>query len=127
MKKITKILSSIAISLAVATSFGCATYGPMAGTNNRPAKEDFKVLGRIEREFNLKNTAFTNLFKEAKEEYPEADDIVNLLIDKKNKRRIHVLHNVSPRHQIQPIGAENEKTACYFGSNADFRNLCFFF
>lgn len=83
MKKITKILSVFAISSVLAVSFGCASYTPVAGTNNTAAKEDFVVLGRFEKEFKSKETAFTKLFAEAKKQYPEADDIVNLLIDEK--------------------------------------------
>ena len=51
------------------------------------AHTNFEVLGRVTMEFRKNRSGFTLLMDEAKRQYPEADDIINILIDKRNGKK----------------------------------------
>ena len=72
-----------AAALAAALLFaGCSTIIPMQG-NNVLATDNFEVLGRITIHSESHEAGFIALMDEAKRQYPEADDIINILVDGK--------------------------------------------
>lgn len=61
---------------------GCSTFQPVQG-NNIVATDNIEVLGRVTLECPANDAGFTLLLEEAKKQYPDADDIVNIIVDSK--------------------------------------------
>lgn len=72
----------VAVMVAALLFVGCSTFTPMQG-NNVLATDNFEVLGRVTLEAATNKSGFTLLMDEAKKQYPEADDIINILVDGK--------------------------------------------
>ena len=72
----------VAVLAAALLFAGCSTFTPMQG-NNVLATDNFEVLGRVTLESSTDRSGFTLLMDEAKRQYPEADDIINILVDGK--------------------------------------------
>lgn len=71
--------------LALALLFvGCSSFTPIQG-NNVLATDNFEVLGRVTMESESDRSGFTLLMDEAKNQYPEADDIINIIVDGKKE------------------------------------------
>ena len=51
------------------------------------AGKEYEVLGRVTGTFRDGHGGFTKLFELAKKEYPDCDDIVNVLVDYKSNKR----------------------------------------
>lgn len=68
---------------AVALFVGCSTLQPVQGSNELPASNNYRVLGRVEITTKDTKSGYTKLMNEAKKQYPEADDIVHILVDAK--------------------------------------------
>lgn len=77
--KIKAIFLSLLVTLVLV---GCTTINPLQG-NNVLATDDFEVLGRVTMECPLGDAGFNILFEEALRLYPEADDIINIIVDTK--------------------------------------------
>ncbi len=71
------------VSIAVAFS-GCASYVPLQG-NNVSISNNVEVLGRVTVERETNKSGYTVLLEEALKKYPDADDIVNILVDGKKQ------------------------------------------
>ncbi len=82
MKKGMLMLISVVVLLIV----GCSTYRPLTASTQFPADgSKYKILGRVETKKKVDKSGYTLLLKEAKKEYPEADDVVNIVIDSYEK------------------------------------------
>ena len=74
----------VAVLAAALLFAGCSTFTPMQGSNVVvTAHTNFEVLGRVTVESRTDRSGFTLLMDEAKRLYPEADDIINILVDGK--------------------------------------------
>lgn len=80
MKKIFAIATA-AIGLLLAS---CTTLVPVQGNNPIPSSVNCKVLGRVKVEANSFNSGYNKLMDAALAQYPNADDIVDILIDEKS-------------------------------------------
>ena len=79
LMKIKAIILSLLLALVLV---GCTTVQPVQG-NTVLATDDFEVLGRVTKECPLGEAGFTVLLEEAQRLYPEADDIINIIVDSK--------------------------------------------
>lgn len=81
MKKLFLALPAAFIALAFSA---CTSMFPVSDAGNFPAgSENYKVLGRVEVETYAAKSGYSNLYAEAKEKYPECDDVVNVKVDEK--------------------------------------------
>lgn len=78
-----KIISIAAILLVVMTLISCTTTVPVTSNNNFPADGKYEILGRVSIETEQTKSGYALLLAEAQKEYPEADDIVNIMVDAK--------------------------------------------
>ncbi len=80
-----KIKFFVVAVLAAALLFvGCSTFTPIQGSSVVvTAHTNFEVLGRVTVEARTDKSGFTLLMDEAKKQYPDADDIINILVDGK--------------------------------------------
>ncbi len=82
MKSLHKKLCK-AVVLAFAIIFAsCSSTTPLQG-NNIAVTNNVQVLGRVTIERDTTESGYTILLKEALKQYPDADDIVNILVDGK--------------------------------------------
>ncbi|MBQ1832778.1 MAG: hypothetical protein II563_11280 [Treponema sp.] len=101
MKRFSKLLLAagvIALSLAFA---GCASYRPLLGGDNKVVKSNVDVLGRVTVERETKQSGYTILLEEALKQYPNADDIVNILVDGKtlNGKQYYIMSAVVVKYK----------------------------
>ncbi|WP_191016003.1 hypothetical protein [Treponema zioleckii] len=82
MKK--SILGILSAAVLATAFFGCSSVVPLQG-NNTAATNQLKVLGRVTVERPTNKSGYTILWQEALKQYPEADDIINILVDGKKK------------------------------------------
>ena len=83
----------IFLFLFLSTLFvGCKTFTTPIQGNNVLATDNFDVLGRVSLETNQLSSGYNLLMNEAKKTYPNADDIINILVDKKSKKFL-IWHN----------------------------------
>ena len=96
MKK-RSFLLSVMLLLVTLIFVGCSTITPVAGDADFPPNKDYKILGRVDYQdsgFSIAYLFITNplaggyteLLKAAKEQYPYTDDVVNVIIDKKQTK-----------------------------------------
>lgn len=70
------------ISTALMLLVGCSTIKPISSNTNFPADGGkYKILGRVEIDKKTTKSGYSRLLKEAKKQYPEVDDIINVVID----------------------------------------------
>ena len=85
MKKGVGLLLSMLILAATLT--GCISMTPLGDTGKFPNdSQSYEVLGRVEAKgydcfFLPPKSNYNRLYAEAKEKYPECDDVVNVKID----------------------------------------------
>lgn len=77
------------IFFALIVAFGllfssCVSMVPLQGDNRFPTNLNYKVLGRITTTTFRTKTGYVKLLEEAKKQYPECDDIVNIMVDAKS-------------------------------------------
>lgn len=80
MKK--KILAGLAAAAAAIVFSACTSVVPVQGNNQLPAN-GYKILGRVTTKTSSTQSGYTKLLAEAQKQYPGADDVVNILVDKK--------------------------------------------
>lgn len=78
------------IVLAALTFAGCKT-APQATQPVFPVGIEYRVLGRVTLEKPRLKNGYLELLKKAKEEYPDSDDVVNILVDSAWNGRRYVL------------------------------------
>lgn len=73
----------LALALALAAMLaGCADTRPVYSPNNQfPASGKYKILGRVTIKVDKDDSGFLELLKAAMDEYPECDDVVNIMVD----------------------------------------------
>lgn len=62
---------------------GCATYIPYAASVSYPAQGDYEILGRVNYEGVVGQASYQKLLEVAKKQYPNTDDVVNIIVDAK--------------------------------------------
>ena len=77
----------VAVLAAALVFSGCSTAPIQGSSVVVTAHTNFEVLGRVTMEFRKNRSGFTLLMDEAKRQYPEADDIINILIDQRNGKK----------------------------------------
>ncbi len=81
MKK--AFLAFFAVAL-VAVFTGCTSMGFVSDAGQFPADAStYEVLGRVSIKTSATKSGYSKLYEEAKKQYPETDDVVNVKIDKK--------------------------------------------
>lgn len=84
MKKLVKALCAVVFGAVVLA--GCSTFTPIK-ENNVPLTQNLTVLGRVKVEAKTEKSGYTLLMDEAKKQYPNADDILNILVDGRKSGR----------------------------------------
>ena len=76
----------VAVMVAALLFVGCTMtrIAPIDGGNGH-VTENTEILGRITITVPSSKAGYTLLWEEAKKQYPEADDIVNILVDGKSQ------------------------------------------
>ena len=83
MKK-TFIFSSFVLSLALGIFSACSSVMPLTSDVNFPTDgSKYAILGRVTLESKAGKNSYNKLIEKAKEMYPEADDVVNIVVDAK--------------------------------------------
>ena len=77
-----KIKSLIYSIVALILLSGCSTIKPISSTTTFPADgSKYEILGRVEIDKKTTKSGYTRLIKEAKKQYPNTDDVINVVID----------------------------------------------
>ena len=83
MKK-TFIFSSFILVLALGIFSACSSVMPLTSDVSFPADSSkYAILGRVTLEANVGKNSYTKLIEKAKQMYPGADDVVNIIVDAK--------------------------------------------
>ncbi|MCH5289773.1 MAG: hypothetical protein J1E32_07680 [Treponema sp.] len=84
MRKVKKTCIVLFVSALVAVVSGCTSMGFVSDAGAFPADAStYEVLGRVSIETSAKKSGYGKLYQEAKDLYPETDDVVNVKVDKK--------------------------------------------
>lgn len=77
----------IFIGLILVLLSACSTISmsPDRSDVSFPSDGKYEILGRVTLENSQTNAGYIKLLEEAKIKYPESDDVVNIIIDKKTK------------------------------------------
>ncbi len=95
---VSKLLGLLFVLVVVVSFTGCMTSRPIVNNASFPADgSKYVILGRVSVELDLAKSGggYTSLIKEAKKLYPNADDVVNIVMDGKGKRNGKVLRYVT--------------------------------
>ncbi len=71
----------VIISITACTS----SLVPISADTSFPSGDKYEILGRVSISSGVSNSGYTKLLEEAKKQYPEADDVVNIMVDAKEK------------------------------------------
>jgi lipoprotein len=85
-KKIVSMIGMLILLISVIFVTGCSTVRPVGTTAQFPADGNkYVILGRVEYQGKLSSSGagYTKLLEVAKEKYPNADDVVNIVMDAK--------------------------------------------
>ncbi|MEL3911545.1 hypothetical protein [Treponema pedis] len=88
-KKSVSMIGMLILLISVILVSGCSTMRPVETTAQFPADgSKYVVLGRVDYAGKLSGTGagYTKLLEIAKEKYPKADDVVNIVMDAKYKK-----------------------------------------
>lgn len=89
MKKIAGLLAVLLVVMALTS---CVTAQvPVTSNNSFPSDGKYEVLGRVTVESSQASSGYLLLLEEAKRQYPEADDIVNIMVDAKKTSLFFVM------------------------------------
>lgn len=79
-----KTCIALFVSALIAVISGCTSMGFVSDAGAFPADAStYEVLGRVSIKASAKKSGYSKLYQAAKDLYPEADDVVNVKIDKK--------------------------------------------
>ncbi len=78
-----KIIGLAAVLLVVLMLVSCTSTVPISSNNNFPGDGRYEILGRVSIETLQSQSGYMLLLEEAKKQYPNADDIVNIMVDAK--------------------------------------------
>lgn len=88
-KKAVSIIGMLVLMIGVMLVAGCSTIRPVEERAQFPADgSKYVILGRVEYKGKLSSSGagYTKLIEIAKEKYPNADDVVNIVMDAKYKK-----------------------------------------
>lgn len=90
-----KALLALVAALLVMIVTGCTAMNFVSDAGQFPAdSSSYQVLGRVElRKTSAGLSGYKDLFKKAKKEYPEADDVVNVKVNVQTTRILFILFN----------------------------------
>ena len=81
MKKMMKVICAAVFGAAVLAS--CSTFTPLQGTPPVGVTANCIVLGRVTVTASTEKSGYTVLMAEALKQYPDAHDILNIIVDGK--------------------------------------------
>ncbi len=90
-KKIVVMIGMVVLLLGLMMVASCTTMRPVETTAQFPADgSKYVILGRVEYSGNLSTSGagYTKLLEVAKEQYPNADDVVNIVMDADYKKGV---------------------------------------
>jgi len=85
-RKVVSMIGMLILLVSVILVAGCSTTRPIQTTAQFPADgSKYVVLGRVEYagKASSSGAGYTKLLEVAKEKYPNADDVVNIVVDAK--------------------------------------------
>jgi len=85
-KKIVSMIGMLILLISVILVTGCSSMRPVGTTAQFPADgSKYVILGRVEYQGKLSSSGagYTKLLEVAKAKYPNADDVVNIVMDAK--------------------------------------------
>ena len=88
-KKFVSMIGMLILLVSVIFVAGCSTFRPVETTAQFPADgSKYVILGRVEYAGKLSSAGagYTKLLEIAKAKYPNADDVVNIVMDAKYKK-----------------------------------------
>ena len=83
-RKVVSMIGMLILLISVILVAGCSTTRPVQTTAQFPADgSKYVVLGRVEYagKASSSGAGYTKLLEVAKEKYPNADDVVNIVVD----------------------------------------------
>ena len=88
-KRFVSMIGILMLLVSVMLGAGCSTFRPVETTAQFPADgSKYVILGRVEYAGKLSSSGagYTKLLEIAKAKYPNADDVVNIVMDAKYKK-----------------------------------------
>ena len=79
MKRVLVLLLGVISGLLV----GCTSITPVMANGDFPAEGDYAILGRVMVVSETSKSGYSQLLEEAKELYPDCDDVLNIILDTK--------------------------------------------
>lgn len=83
MKNMKKIFFLAAAAAVILAATSCVSYQPVGMNDSFP--QDCVVLGRVTLESRVSKAGYVKLLEAAQEEYPDAEDVVHVMVDTKRK------------------------------------------
>ncbi len=78
-----KIMSLVGALLVALSLNACTSMIPVTANNTFPSDGKYEILGRVQISTKQTKSGYTKLLEAAKRQYPEADDVVNIMVDAK--------------------------------------------
>ena len=78
-----KIMSFVGALLVALSLSACTSMTPVTSNNTFPADGKYEILGRVSISTSQTKSGYSKLLEAAKKQYPEADDVVNIMVDVK--------------------------------------------
>ncbi len=100
-------IGNIKIGLLVAglsLLFGCTSVRPFQANSSFPPDRAYKILGRVYYEGSIKRGGYLDLLEEAKKKYSETDDVVNIMVDRKEINILFLI--IIPKYKLSGIAIE---------------------
>ena len=83
-KKKGKVLFVAVLAFFASVIMGCMSMVPISEHSTFPADgSKYRVLGRVTVNTTKTRSGYTRLIEEAQKKYPNADDVVNIVVDSK--------------------------------------------
>ena len=94
MKKLFKIVATFATVLFLSVFTGCMSMVPISEHSVFPADgQKYEILGRVTVNTSQTRSGYSRLMEAAKEQYPNADDVVNITVDAKKTTILFFFHS----------------------------------
>ncbi len=78
-----KIFGLLGVLFAVFLVSACTTITPVNACTSFPSDGKYEILGRVSISTSQSKSGYTKLLEAAKKQYPEADDVLNIMVDAK--------------------------------------------
>ncbi len=92
MKKFKNLLIALSLTVVAVMLASCTSVYmvPISEHSSFPADgQKYEILGRVTVDTTMEKSGYTRLLEAAKEKYPGADDVVNIVVDAKQKETTH--------------------------------------